>query len=291
LILAVHISDGVLSPIWLAGGFLGAAVLIVLGAWRIRDDDLPRVALLTAAFFVVSFIHVNVGPTSVHLLLTGLLGVILGRRAALAIPVALFFQAVLAQHGGITALGVNSVILTVPALLAWQMYQAFEAVPWGRRPWFRELLVALCTFSWILSVVFSFALLLSNRGSRLSQVDPSSAIMATLHPLTLVIALAVCGIVAYVECRLENAPEFPIGLLIGEMTVLATVALNGLVLRWGGQEDWPALVLVMLVPHVFIAMIEGVVLGFTVGFLARTRPGLLIGHNPEARAWAAPPAS
>ena len=70
-LLAVHISDGVLATGWWAGGFLAAGLLAALGAWRIRDDEIPRVALLTAAFFVASSFHIRVGPTSVHLLLNG----------------------------------------------------------------------------------------------------------------------------------------------------------------------------------------------------------------------------
>src|SRR5947209_969241 len=90
---AVHISDSILSPTWQASGFAVAAVLAVLGAWRIRDEEIAKVAVLTAAFFVASTIHVGVGPTSVHLLLNGLVGIILGRRAALAIPIGVALQA------------------------------------------------------------------------------------------------------------------------------------------------------------------------------------------------------
>src|SRR5438132_11685586 len=115
---AVHISDGVLAGPWLAGGFVVAALLAVLGAWRIRDEEIPQVALLTAAFFVASLIHVRVGPTSVHLLLNGLVGVVLGWRAGLAIPVGLFLQAALLGHGGMTTIGVNSCVMVLPALLA-----------------------------------------------------------------------------------------------------------------------------------------------------------------------------
>src|SRR5260370_25043830 len=109
-LLAVHISDGVLSWPWLAGGFIVAAFLALPGAWRIRDEEIPEVALLTAAFFVVSLAHVPVGPTSVHLLFNGLVGVVLGWRACLAIPVGLLLQAILLQHGGYTAVGINSCI-------------------------------------------------------------------------------------------------------------------------------------------------------------------------------------
>ena len=105
---AVHISDGVLAGPWLVGGFVVAAVLwvgavfidVVLDALRrrrFREEEIAEVALLTAAFFVASLVHVRVGPTSVHLLLNGLVGVILGWRAALAIPVGLFLQAAFAR--------------------------------------------------------------------------------------------------------------------------------------------------------------------------------------------------
>ena len=63
---AVHIADTVLRPEWLAGGFILAAVLAVLGAWRIRDEEIPRVALLTAAFFVASSLHVRVEIGRAH---------------------------------------------------------------------------------------------------------------------------------------------------------------------------------------------------------------------------------
>src|SRR5205085_10423419 len=119
---AVHISDGVLTGPWCVGGFLVAALLAVLGAERIRDEEIPRVALLTAAFFVASLIHLPVGPTSAHLLLNGLVGVVLGRRAGLAIPVGLFLQAALIGHGGFSTLGINACVMTLPALLAWWLF-------------------------------------------------------------------------------------------------------------------------------------------------------------------------
>ena len=55
-----------------------------------------------------------------------------------------------------------------------------------------------------------------------------------LHPIAIGAAL-VFGIgAAAIERRLENAPEFPLGLLIGEVSVLLTVALDCAVLTLGG---------------------------------------------------------
>src|SRR5216684_4154728 len=136
-LLAVHISDGVLTWPWWSGGFALAIGLAVLGAWRIRDEEIPQVAVLTAAFFVASLIHVPLGPiTSAHLLLNGLMGMVLGTRVALAIPVGLFLQAALIGHGGFLTLGVNSCIMVLPALLAWQMFAVFARLPLFKRQWF-----------------------------------------------------------------------------------------------------------------------------------------------------------
>jgi cobalt/nickel transport system permease protein len=127
-LLAMHISDGVLTAPWLAGGFAVAGILALVGSFRIRDEEIPRIALLTAAFFVASLLHIRVGPTSVHLILNGLLGVVLGWRAALAIPVALFLQAALFSHGGFLSLGVNSCVATLPALLAGLVFTLLRPV-------------------------------------------------------------------------------------------------------------------------------------------------------------------
>ena len=59
MLFAVHISDGVLKPAWLAAGFAGAGSALRFGARRIRDDEIPRIALLTAVFFMVATIHVK----------------------------------------------------------------------------------------------------------------------------------------------------------------------------------------------------------------------------------------
>ena len=72
----------------------------------------------TAAFFVASSIHVPIGPVRGHLLLNGLLGVVLGRRAGLAILIGLVMQAALIGHGGYTTVGVTCCVMTLPALAA-----------------------------------------------------------------------------------------------------------------------------------------------------------------------------
>jgi cobalt/nickel transport system permease protein len=281
-LLAVHISDGILAVPWWLGGFVGAGLLAWIATWRIREEEIPRVALLTAAFFVASLVHVRVGPTSVHLLLNGLVGVVLGPRAALAILIGVALQVALLGHGGFTTIGINSCVMALPALLSWQLFRILHRLPWLRRPWFRAVLVGACAFTWTTSLLYSVVLLFTNRITELDTLDLTRANVAAFHPLSLALAALVAGAAAWLEHGLENAPEFPLGLLVGEFAVLATALLNCLVLSWGGQEDWHALALLVFVAHLPIAVIEGIVLGFTVGFLARVKPDLLGGEYAQA---------
>src|SRR6185437_8393536 len=73
------------------------------------------------------------GPTRVHLLLNGLVGVVLGRRAPLAILMGLTLQAVLLGHGGFTTIGINACVMTLPALLAAAMFAGLRRLPWFGR--------------------------------------------------------------------------------------------------------------------------------------------------------------
>jgi len=75
-----------------------------------------------------SWIHIPIPPTSVHLVLNGLLGVVLGYYAFPAILIGLFFQAVMFQHGGLTTLGVNATVMGVPALLAYYIFRLRKLV-------------------------------------------------------------------------------------------------------------------------------------------------------------------
>ncbi len=278
---AVHIGQDMIRPEWCGGGFVGAALLMVWGAWRTRDDEISRIAVMTAAFFVASSIHVPVpGGPPAHLLLTGLVGVVLGRRAALAIPVALFLQAVLFQHGALSTLGANTCVMVPPALISWGLFRVLCRSAWLRQAWFRGGLVAVSTVTFILSGVYATALLVSNWGTNVTEVDLAWANHIAFHPAMLAFALIAAVGAAWVEHRLQNAAEFPVGLLIGELSVLLTLLFNAVFLILGGHASWHSMVLVVFLIHLPLAVLEGVILGFTVGFLARVKPEMLFGYRP-----------
>lgn len=281
---AVHIADGVLTGPWLLAGFGIAACLAARGAVRIRDEEIPRVALLAAVFFVASSIHIRIGPTSVHLLGNGLLGAVLGWRAALAIPLGLFLQAALIGHGAYSTLGVNTCVLVLPALLAGGLFERLRRVPWVNHPGLRACLVVASAAGWLVSLIFSLALLANSPVWTGASGSLGTGAEWPLHPLTLTaVALLAAGAV-WLERYLDHPPEFPLGLIIGVLTVLLTLGLNTAALATLGAADWHALALVVFVAHLPVALVEGTVLGFVVCFLARVQPHLFgAASSPSAQ--------
>jgi len=119
----MHISEGVLSaPVLITGAVLSLAGL-TLGLRKIKNEDIPKVAVLSSAFFVASLIHIPIGPTSAHLVLNGLVGMLLGWAAFPAIFVGLVLQALLFQFGGLTTLGVNTFSMAMPGVLSYYVFR------------------------------------------------------------------------------------------------------------------------------------------------------------------------
>ena len=125
----MHISEGILSGPVLVSGAALAAVGTGIGLKTLDYDRIARAGILSASFFVASLIHVPIGPSSIHLILNGIVGLLLGWGAVPAILVALLLQGVLFQFGGITTLGVNTVLMAAPAVAVYYLFG-----PLVRRP-------------------------------------------------------------------------------------------------------------------------------------------------------------
>lgn len=121
----MHISEGVLSGPVLAVGAVAAVCGIAAGLKKLDLDQIAQTGMLSAAFFVASFIHVPIGPSSVHLVMNGIVGLLLGWAAFPAIFTALLLQAMLFQYGGLTTLGINTVIMALPAVLGHYLWRPF----------------------------------------------------------------------------------------------------------------------------------------------------------------------
>ncbi|MCI5078633.1 cobalt transporter CbiM [Oricola sp.] len=113
----MHIVDGALSSPVVIGGTLLAVGGIALGLRKLPMEKIPAAGVLSATFFVASLVHVPIGPSSVHLIMNGLAGLVLGWAAFPALFVGLLLQAVFFGFGGLTVLGVNTLNIALPAVI------------------------------------------------------------------------------------------------------------------------------------------------------------------------------
>jgi hypothetical protein len=154
-------------------------------------------------------------------------------------------------------------------------------LPWLGRPGFRAALVGGSILVFGLSLVYAVTLLVTNNPKNLADADLTGAYRVTFHPATIAAAIALAALAAWIERRLENAPEFPLGLVVGESAVLFTLLLHTAVLIFGGREKWYSLALLTFIIHMPLAVLEGAILGFAVGFLARVKPEMIGWKTPE----------
>jgi cobalt/nickel transport system permease protein len=192
-----HIPDGVLSVPVLAGGGVVTAAALAYALKKLDEDSLPRVAVLAALFFVASLISVAVGPTSVHLLLSGLMGLIIGWAAVPAVFVGLVLQAVFFGFGGVTTLGVNTMNIALPGVL-WAMLFApllVHATP-RRAAWVGAVVAALSVAT--TAILVALVLTLSDSSYTLS----ARIVLLSYGPLLVgeaVITGFACGFLARVS--------------------------------------------------------------------------------------------
>lgn len=113
----MHISDGILSSEVVMVTSAISVGLVLYSLKTLKNSNIAIVAAMGAIFFIASFIHIPLGPTQIHLVLIGILGIILGSSVFISILIALLLQATLLGYGGLTSLGANLIIMALPAFL------------------------------------------------------------------------------------------------------------------------------------------------------------------------------
>ncbi len=118
----MHIMDGIISTPLLTSATVVSVGAVAFGLKRVTVDDIPKIALLAAAFFVVSVLRVPIGPTAAHLMLSGILGLILGPAIFPAILAGLLLQTLILGFGGITVIGLNLLNMALPGYLVYLLF-------------------------------------------------------------------------------------------------------------------------------------------------------------------------
>lgn len=203
----MHLPDGILPVEVVAAGYAVTGVATWYSLRRIdRTEDpraeIPKASLFTAAFFVASWVHIPLPPTSVHLVLNGLMGVVLGWYAFPAVLIGLFFQAVLFGHGGLTTLGVNAAMMGLPAIMASYLFRLRHAFPRESRFWTGSFAFVSGALGLGVAALVLFVVLI---GTVPSDLDPETArasiyALAAAHaPLMLIEGAFTASVVLFLQ--------------------------------------------------------------------------------------------
>jgi cobalt/nickel transport system permease protein len=122
----LHIPDGVL-PVWLwAGGWL----VTLLALWRTGRHTAPQTVAYQGALgaLMLAAMSLPLGPLEYHLTLAGPIGVLLGPAGALQVAFVTSVILALFGHGGLTVIGLNTLVLAVASTSAWAAFRL-----WGAR--------------------------------------------------------------------------------------------------------------------------------------------------------------
>lgn len=181
----MHIPDGFLPPqVCLTGYALTGGVtwfcLRQIKRDRYIQANIPKASLLTAAFFIASLIHIPIPPSSVHLILNGLMGAVLGYYAFPAILIGLFFQAVMFQHGGMSTLGVNAIIIGTPAIAAYYLFRQREHLAEKKQLLTKVLSFAAGAGALLLSAIMFAILLVTHISPDMNVSAERTAILVSL---------------------------------------------------------------------------------------------------------------
>ncbi len=117
----IHLPDGVL-PIWLWGaGFIGAILVgIVLFRFFAKEDlsrRLPLLGMMAAAMVLGA--SVEIVPIAYHINLTVITGILMGPSLVFLATFVVNVILALFGHGGITVIGLNTLILSLEGILGY----------------------------------------------------------------------------------------------------------------------------------------------------------------------------
>ena len=115
----MHIPDGIL-PVWLwASGFLIMACLLAFSLYRLRGMDMkkkiPLLGVLSAVMLVSMSLEII--PIAYHLNLSVATGILLGPSLGFVAAVIVNLMLAFLGHGGITVIGLNTILLGAEAML------------------------------------------------------------------------------------------------------------------------------------------------------------------------------
>lgn len=126
----LHLPDGVLPGWLILAGWIITAVILAFSLYRIRSTEIKRKIPLIgiiSALMIVSM-TLPIVPIAYHLNLSVIAGIILGPAVAFISIFIVDIIIAMFGHGGITVVGVNTVVVGAEAFIGFYLFQLFMAL-------------------------------------------------------------------------------------------------------------------------------------------------------------------
>lgn len=124
----IHIPDGIL-PVWLwVSGFLLMSVFLALSMFHLRKADMKKKIPLLGALAAVMLVAMSleIFPIAYHLNLSVVTGILLGPSLGFMAAFIVNLMLAMVGHGGITVVGLNTLLLGAEAFLGHTLFYLFR---------------------------------------------------------------------------------------------------------------------------------------------------------------------
>jgi len=124
----IHLPDGIIPLIWWLGGFIAAVLLAFVVLKKIDTDGIRRKIPLAAVMAAVMLITMSVplGFIPFHLNMSSLAGIMMGPGLGFIIAFVVNIFMALMGHGGVTVIGLNTLIIGSEAVLAFSFFSLLK---------------------------------------------------------------------------------------------------------------------------------------------------------------------
>lgn len=168
----MHIPDGVL-PVWLvAAGWVATAIILAFCINRVGGTDLKRKVPLLGIISAIMIVGMTleIVPIAYHINLTVLAGIVLGPSLAF---IAVFIVDLLISmfgHGGVTVVGLNTIIIGAEAAFGYYLFQLFREVMGNKSMFWTSSLAALLSLFLSTSIMLGIVYLSHISPERLGNI-------------------------------------------------------------------------------------------------------------------------
>ncbi|NLW16548.1 MAG: energy-coupling factor ABC transporter permease [Firmicutes bacterium] len=120
----IHLPDGVLPVSWWLLAYVAAFIWLYLALRQAESEKVRRKLPFLAAMSTLMLLTMSVplGPLPVHLNLTVLTGIIVGPWLGFVAVFVVNIMLSLLGHGGLTAVGMNTLVTGLEVVLGWWLY-------------------------------------------------------------------------------------------------------------------------------------------------------------------------